>query len=99
MFPKQRAAGLSRSGLLLASLAFLGALSCTTASRREAVPASLQAKANVVGFPAGIRYFPRDAAHVEEFERDYLGAQEREKAYLQSQGHTGPLPPSAFLAL
>jgi predicted patatin/cPLA2 family phospholipase len=72
---------------------------CATTPRREAVPADLQTQANAVGFPAGIRYFPRDAAHVEEFERDYLKSLELEKAYLASHGHTGPLPPSAFLAI
>ncbi len=63
------------------------------------MPAPLQAAATVSGFPAGIRYFPRDAAHVEEFERDFLKSLERERAYLRSQGHDGPLPPSAFLAI
>jgi predicted acylesterase/phospholipase RssA len=72
---------------------------CATMPRREAVPAVLQAKANVAGFPSGIRYFPRDAGHVEEFERDFLAALEREKEYLRRQGQTGPLPPAAFLAI
>ena len=67
---------------------------CATASRREAVPDALQATAHVSGFPAGIRYFPRDAGHVKEFERDFLDSLAREKAYLESQGHRGPLPPA-----
>ena len=41
---------------------------CATAPRREAVPNDLQTRAHVIGFPVGIRYFPRDAGHVEEFD-------------------------------
>lgn len=73
--------------------------SCATATRHAAVPAALQAAASPVGFPAGIRYFPRDAWHVKEFEQDWLDAQEREKAYLATQGYHGPLPPAAYLAI
>jgi len=72
--------------------------SCATAERRPAEPFGFQPKANVVGFSVGIRYFPRDAAHVEEFERDYLASLERERSVL----HLGPsegLPPAAFLAI
>src|SRR3974377_2086424 len=47
----------------------------------------------------GIRYFPRDSAHVQLFVDDYLKSLETEKAYLATQGHTGPLPPAAFLAI
>jgi predicted acylesterase/phospholipase RssA len=72
---------------------------CASATRREAVPDGLDAAANVVGFPIGIRYFPRDAGHVQEFERDWLDAQEREKVYLENQGHHGPLPPAYYLAI
>jgi len=83
----------------LGLLALAAALGCASAERREAVPDNLQATANVVGFPAGIRYFPRDAGHVEEFERDWRDAQEREKAYLRARGLDGSLPPAAYLAI
>ena len=74
-------------------------LCCATATRREAVPAALQAEAIVSGFPSGIRYFPRDAGHVAEFERDWLDAQKRERAALRAQGKPDRLPPAAYLAI
>jgi len=80
-------------------LAPLLSLACATAKRYDAVPAALQAAANVHGFPVGIRYFPRDAGHVEEFARDWLDAEARERAWLESQGHTGPRPGSSYLAI
>jgi len=52
-----------------------------------------------VGFPGDIRYFPRDAAHVQDFETEYLSTLEREGAYLRSEGKEGALPPSVFLAI
>jgi predicted acylesterase/phospholipase RssA len=88
-----------RVWLLLFTLAPAVLQDCATAKRSAAVPDQLQAAANVVGFPAGIRYFPRDAAHVQEFERDYLDSLEREKAFLLSQGHAGALPPATYLAI
>jgi predicted patatin/cPLA2 family phospholipase len=90
------------SGLCLLSGAVLALVliqGCATVARREAVPESLQASANVVGFPIGIRYFPTDATHVEEFERDYLESLDREIADLRSRGEKGSLPPAAYLAI
>jgi len=87
---------------LLTSALALGPLflqGCATTPRRDAVPEDLQTQANVVGFPSGIRYFPRDAGHVEEFERDYLDSLDREIHYRYNQGEEGPLPPAAFLAI
>ena len=37
--------------------------------------------------------------HVQLFVDDYLKSLEMEKAYLATQGHTGPLPSTAFLAI
>jgi hypothetical protein len=71
---------------------------CATAERRPAVPFALQATASVVGFPAGIRYFPRDASHVEEFERDYVASLAKERAFLRLDP-SDALPPAAFLAI
>jgi predicted acylesterase/phospholipase RssA len=80
----------------VAALAAVVALSaCASAERRAAVPFDLSAEARVVGFPPGIRYFPRDAAHVEEFERDFLRSNELEKADLKVDS----LPPNAYLAI
>ncbi len=83
----------------LALLAVLLAQGCATATRRQAVPLSLQTQATVVGFPYGIRYFPRDAARLELFREDFVESWAREKAYLAARGHSGPLPPAAYLAI
>jgi len=72
---------------------------CATAERRPAVPFEFQARANVVGFSEDIRYFPRDAAHVEDFEKEYLSTLERERVYLGIRGKDEPMPPSVFLAI
>jgi predicted acylesterase/phospholipase RssA len=88
--------GLAAATVLAATFLAPG---CASTSRRNAVPFELHTKAYVAGFPAEIRYFPRDAAQVQDFVRDYLASLEREKAWLASQGHTGPLPPSSFLAI
>jgi predicted acylesterase/phospholipase RssA len=62
------------------------------------VPFELQAYAEVVGFPRAIRYFPRDAGHVEQFENDYLRSIDVERAFLKV-GEDDPLPPSTNLAI
>jgi predicted acylesterase/phospholipase RssA len=82
-----------------ASAAALLADRCASTKRRDAVPFELQAQAYVAGFPSEIRYFPRDAAHVENFVQDYLASLERERVWLAGQGDTGPLPPTSFLAI
>jgi hypothetical protein len=48
-------------------------------TRREAVPLDISIEAKPVGYERGVRYFPRDAAHVEEFERDYVASLDRER--------------------
>ena len=83
----------------VAALAAVFGLSCASTERRSAVPFDLSTKAHVVGFPPEIRYFPRDAAHVEQFVEDYEASLERERDWLASHGHPGPLPPSCFLAI
>ncbi|MEO8034144.1 MAG: patatin-like phospholipase family protein, partial [Acidobacteriota bacterium] len=89
----------------LAALAFLAALAslfaqgCATATRRRAVPSSVQTTATVSGFPYGIRYFPRDAKRLEVFQKDFVESWAREKTDMATQGHTGPLPPAAYLAI
>jgi predicted acylesterase/phospholipase RssA len=73
----------------------VGLFGCASAERRPAVPFELSTQATVVGFPAGIRYFPRDATDVKEFERDFLASNEAEKRFL----HVDELPPNAYLAI
>src|SRR4051794_1709218 len=72
---------------------------CATRRHLSAVPDALDEKAHVPGMNTGIRYFPRDPSHVQLFIDDYLKSLELEKAYLAKQGQTGPLPPSAMLAI
>jgi predicted acylesterase/phospholipase RssA len=89
-----------RAAILLAILAAVLFQSCASATaRRNAVPADLEDQAEVTGFPPGMRYFPRDAEHVALFEKDFVESWARERAYLHTQGHDGPLPPAAYLAI
>ena len=85
-----------------AALAWIGvalaAQGCATVPRGRAVPAELQSGANVIGFPGGIRYFPRDAGHVADFEQDYLDSLARERASLHLD-NSARLPPAAYLAI
>jgi len=83
----------TRYAATLATL--LVTLGCASAERKPAVPFELSSGATVVGFPAGIRYFPRDATDVKEFERDFLRSNEVEKSYLK----VDTLPPNAYLAI
>lgn len=71
----------------------------STPRRREAVPSGRENDARVVGFPGGIRYHPRDAGHVGEFEQDFLESFDRERAWQQSQGGTAELGMSNYLAI
>ena len=69
------------------------------AARSDAVPLALQSDVTVPGQPARIRYFPRDARHVTVFVEDYQESLDRERDFLAGRGHTGPLPPSNYLAI
>src|SRR5215475_2598074 len=74
--------------------------SCATATRKEAVPESLQAAATVPGFSTTIRYFPTDATHVQEFEKDFLQSNIDEMAHRYNMGEEDTeLPPVAYLAI
>jgi len=73
---------------------------CASATRKAAVPESLQAAAKVPGFATTIRYFPTDATHVEEFERDYLDSLTAEMITRHNEGdEEDGLPPSTNLAI
>ena len=70
------------------------------ATRREAVPFDAYIAAKLVGYTERVRYFPRDAVHVEEFRQDYLASLERERAVLRAQGWTGDdMPPASLLVI
>jgi len=85
--------------ILLVTLSLVILSGCAAKKRLAAVPDAFDERAFVPGMDTGIRYFPRDPAHVQLFVDDYLKSLELEKAYLATQGHTGPLPPTAFLAI
>jgi Patatin-like phospholipase len=72
---------------------------CATPQRRQAVPLSLETEARVTGFDYRIRYFPRDAGHLEKFSQDFVESWKLEEADRKSQGLDGPLPPAAYLAI
>ena len=67
--------------------------------RMQAVPSGREADATVAGFPYGIRYYPRDAQRVEEFQRDWLASIERERDLTRAQLGTEKLGPAVFLAI
>ena len=83
-------------------VAFLLVLSgCSALAWRDAVPVALQEEARIPlpDVPGRIRYrvgSPEDQASLAS---EFVESWRRERAYLASQGHTGPLPPTAFLAL
>ena len=85
--------------ILLVTFTMVILSGCAARRRLAAVPDALDERAYVPGMDTGIRYFPRDPVHVQLFVDDYLKSLEVEKAYLATQGHTGPLPPTAFLAI
>ena len=97
-FRSERLRSSSEAAAIAAFVAALLALGCGPTARGDAVPLALQAEAAVPGQP-GVRYFPRDARHVALFVNDYLESLDKERQTLAGLGHTGPLPPSNFLAI
>ena len=85
--------------ILILTLSLVILQGCAARARLPAVPSALEAEASVSGMNYGIRYFPRDPARVQLFIDDYLKSLELEEAYLAKQGHTGPLPSIAILAI
>ena len=84
--------------ILAIAIAAIALLRPEPPKRRDAVPFDLYIDAKPVGYERGVRYFPRDAAHVEEFEKDYLASLDRERKALGLGPHD-ELPPSVFLAI
>lgn len=95
MQPKMRA----RASILISSLCLLAA--CTTLIRLNAVPATLEGQAYVAlsGAPGAIRFRVGNPESEAALANEFLQCWTREREYLASQGHSGPLPPTAFLAL
>jgi hypothetical protein len=73
----------------------LPAMGCSAPERLPAVPQALQAQAEVPGLP-GVRY---RAGTLDRLRQDAFDSLAHERAALEAQGHTGPLPPVAFLAI
>lgn len=81
--------------ILVASAVQLGAAGCSTPGRLPAVPvASIPQADTGLG---QVRYLV--SRETETFAADAHAVMEREKAWLASQGHSGELPPSYFLAI
>ncbi len=74
---------------------------CSTLTRGDAVPVALQPEARIPipELPAGIRYRVDRAEDRASLSEEFAKSWERERQHRASQGHTGPLPPIAFLAL
>lgn len=81
--------------LLIAAAIQMGVTGCSTPDRLPAVPQS--ASAQISGEPAPIRYLV--TRETNSFAAEAARSLEKEKAWLASKGHTGPLPPVAFLAI
>jgi hypothetical protein len=69
---------------------------CAGPVRKDAVPESLTAEAQVPGL-TDVRY--RIGVDNEAFAREGIDSVRREIAYLKSVGHRGPLPPAVLLAV
>jgi hypothetical protein len=83
--------------IVLSVAALLLVHGCATPPKRlEAVPHSLTAQAEIPGMP-GVRYV--GGGDMSELARIALDSLRKEQEYLAKQGHTGPLPPAAFLAI
>ena len=95
MFPRSRASG---APLALCLAVALGLAGCSSTSRRPAVPAGQVPRADVVGFPNDIRYYPRDFEDVREFEKDFVASWAKERAAL-GLAPGAPLPAAAYLAI
>ncbi len=84
-----------RVGLVLLAVPML-ASACAAPERLPAVPATETLLATLPGFP-DVRYRPE--IDIDAYRQEVIGAVERELAHLQAQGHRGPLPPAAGLAI
>jgi len=73
----------------------LFAQGCSTPPRKAAVPPELTGQAEIPGLP-GVRY---RLTEIEAMAQEGVDSVRRERAYLASQGHTGSLPPAAYLAV
>jgi predicted acylesterase/phospholipase RssA len=87
---------LGRAGWV--GLLLLLAPACASTSRQPAVPAGKAPRADVVGYPNDIRYYPRDFEDVRQFQEDFVASWGKERAAL-GLPPGAPLPPAAYLAI
>ncbi len=87
-----------RAAAIGAAFGLCASIGCTTATRQPAVPAGMAPRADVVGYPNDIRYFPRDFEDVRQFEEDFVVSWAKERAAL-GLAPEAPLPPAAYLAI
>lgn len=84
-------------GLLVTAWLVLAVQGCASSPERHAaVPSELTAKAEIPGMP-GVRYVA--GGDMTELSRIAIESIRKEQEYLAKQGHKGPLPPTAFLAV
>jgi predicted acylesterase/phospholipase RssA len=95
MIPEVR---VSRRAAVVCAAALLALVGCSSSTRQPAVPASEVPRANVVGYPNDIRYYPRDFEDVRQFEEDFVASWTKERAAL-GLAPGAPLPPAAYLAI
>jgi hypothetical protein len=79
----------------IGGIAMLITAACSSPSRLDAVPPSLQNQAAIPGM-AGVRY---RQGHFNEMLGDGVESVSREVAVLRASGHQGPLPAANFLAI
>ena len=90
--------GRSRRRAAAIAVALIAAVACSSTSREPAVPAGKAPRADVVGYPNDIRYYPRDFEDVRQFEEAFVDSWARERKALGLAADQ-PLPPASYLAI
>jgi len=81
--------------LVAAALALLFWTSRITTVRHHAVPHALEVAADIVGYPDGVRYFPREPADIKLITQEFVNSWALERMYLNKWD----LPPASYLAI
>lgn len=85
-----------KSGLVILIITTLQG--CSLPLRHDAVPAALQARAEIPGMP-GVRYSPAVPDDVKRMAAEGVESFYRERAIFAAQGGQGDLPPANYLAI
>src|ERR1700749_4417860 len=94
MAPFDRSGGPPRAAVTI--ILALAVVCCGTPPRLDAVPPELEEQVTIGGM-SHIRYFVDHEP--DDFVQDYLASVAKEREQLRQAGHSGPLPPAAFLAI